>query len=126
VLFDAVYVAGGDASAGVLKAHADALHFVDEAFRHCKAIAATGAGQEVLAASYLGLKGAIDVTGDDNAVGNKNGVVTGGDRQAAKVASAFVDAIAEHRHWARETDDRAGVTRYVVCPPLGGLRHWSG
>ena len=96
VLFDAVYVAGGEASAGVLAAHADALHFVDEAFRHCKAIAATGAGREVLAASYLGLKGALDAAG----------VVTGGDKQAARVASAFVDAIAAHRHWEREADDR--------------------
>ena len=42
VLFDAVYVAGGEAAAAVLTTHADALHFVDEAFRHCKAIAATG------------------------------------------------------------------------------------
>ena len=96
VLFDAVYVAGGEASAGVLAGHADALHFVDEAFRHCKAIAATGAGRDVLQASYLGLKDAIHAPG----------VVTGEDKQAAKVAAAFVDAIAAHRHWEREADDR--------------------
>ncbi len=96
VLFDAVYVAGGDASAATLAANADTLHFVDEAFRHCKAIAATGAGRNVLAASYLGLKGAMDA----------EGVVTGDDKQAAKVAVAFVKAIAAHRHWQRESDDR--------------------
>ncbi len=106
VLFDAVYVAGGAASASVLAGSADALHFVDEAFRHCKAIAATGAGRDVLAASYLGLKGAIDPDADGSAVATVNGVVTGGDKQAAKVAAAFVDAIAAHRHWEREADDR--------------------
>ena len=106
VLFDAVYVAGGEAAAGVLAAHADALHFVDEAFRHCKAIAATGAGRHVLAASYLGLKGAIDPDADGSSVSSVSGVVTGGDRQAAKVAAAFVNAIAAHRHWEREADDR--------------------
>ena len=105
VLFDAVYVAGGDASARVLAANADALHFVDEAFRHCKAIAATGAGRDVLAASYLALKGVADPNAGDAPIVNA-GVVTGGDKQAAKVASAFVDAIAAHRHWEREADDR--------------------
>jgi catalase len=105
VLFDAVYVAGGEASAGVLAANADAVHFVDEAFRHCKAIAATGAGRDVLAASYLGLKGVVNADGGE-AVVSAAGVVTGGDRQAARVASAFVDAIAAHRHWEREADDR--------------------
>ena len=34
------------------------------------------------------------------------GVIPGGALLAAKVASAFVAAIAEHRHWVRETDDR--------------------
>jgi catalase len=105
VLFDAVYVAGGEASAATLAGHPDALHFVDEAFRHCKAIAATGAGRDVLAASYLGLKGAIDADAGD-AVASVAGVVSGGDKQAAKVAAAFVDAIAQHRHWEREADDR--------------------
>jgi catalase len=105
VLFDAVYVAGGE-GAGSLAGSADALHFVDEAFRHCKAIAATGAGRDVLMASYLGLKGAVDRTGDEASVASVSGVVTGGDKQAPRVAAAFVDAIAVHRHWEREQDDR--------------------
>ena len=106
VLFDAVYVAGGDASAEVLAANADAVHFVDEAFRHCKAIATTGAGRSVLAASYLGLKGVVDADGDTSVSSGAAGVVTGSDKQAASVATAFVKAIAVHRHWERERDDR--------------------
>ena len=105
VLFDAVYVGGGQGAAALV-ANADALHFVDEAYRHCKAVAATGAGVDVLRASYLGAKGAIDASDDADAVSNKDGVVTGGDRQAARVASAFVSAIAQHRFWARESEDR--------------------
>jgi catalase len=106
VLFDAVYVAGGQAAAETLEGSADALHFIDEAYRHCKAVAATGAGVDVLRASYLGAKGAIDANADVDAVSSKDGVVTGGDRQAAKVASAFVTAIAQHRFWDRESEDR--------------------
>jgi catalase len=106
VLFDAVYVTGGEAAAAVLKTHADALHFIDEAFRHCKAIAATGSGRDVLGASYLGAKGVIGADADAESVVSAGGVVTGSDRQAGKVAAAFVDAIAAHRHWEREADDR--------------------
>ena len=106
MLFDAVYVAGGQAAADVLAANADALHFVDEAYRHCKAIAATGAALDVLQASYLGTKGAIDTNGDADKVFSKDGVITGGDREGVKVASAFVAAIAQHRFWVRETEDR--------------------
>jgi hypothetical protein len=59
----------------------------------------------VLAASYLGLKGVVNADGGE-AVVSAAGVVTGGDKQAARVASAFVDAIAADRHWEREADDR--------------------
>ncbi len=40
VLYDAVYVPGGTNSVGTLAADPDAIHFLNEAFRHCKAIAA--------------------------------------------------------------------------------------
>ena len=33
----------------------------------------------------------------------KDGVVMSGDAQAGKAAALFVGAIAEHRHWIRET-----------------------
>ena len=58
------------------------------------------------AASYLGAKGVIGADAAGESVVSAEGVVTGGDKQAAKVASAFVDAIAAHRHWEREADDR--------------------
>jgi hypothetical protein len=37
-------VLGGDASVATLEAETEALNFVDETYKHCKAIAATGAG----------------------------------------------------------------------------------
>lgn len=54
VLFDAVYVPGGERNVAALKDEADALHFINEAYKHCKAIAATGAGVELLSVSSLG------------------------------------------------------------------------
>jgi catalase len=106
VLFDAVYVAGGDESAAALKGEADALHFVNEAYKHCKAIAATGAGVEVLRASALGTVKGGKATSDVKKVVTEEGVVTGQDAQAGKVASEFIKAIAAHRHWSREKKDQ--------------------
>src|ERR1700749_1043744 len=40
VLFDAVYVAGGTNCVATLEAEANAVHFLNESFKHCKAIAA--------------------------------------------------------------------------------------
>jgi catalase len=98
VLFDAVYVPGGEQSVAALKLEPDAIHFVNEAYKHCKAVAATGAGVELLRASYVGAgeeAGAQGLKADE-------AVVTGLDGQARKVAADFIKAIAKHRNWARE------------------------
>jgi len=93
VLFDAVYVPGGAASIEMLGGEADAYHFVNEAFRHCKAIAATGEG--------------VDFVGDTFVSRAKDdaGVILG--EKTGKVAGDFIAAIAQHRNWDRE------VTRKV-------------
>ncbi|WP_201982005.1 catalase [Hymenobacter rubidus] len=93
VLYDAVYVAGGDASVAALKQNADAVRFVNEAFRHCKPIAASGAGIELLqAAAY---PGAEDILKAD-------GVITSPDAQVNGLATQFIAAVAKHRFWTRE------------------------
>jgi catalase len=98
VLFDAVYIAGGEQSAAALQKEAAAIHFVEEAYKHCKAIAATGAGAGVLNASRL-----ANLKPEGKQVQSDEGVVLGGDAQAGKVAAAFLEAVAEHRFWSRET-----------------------
>lgn len=91
VLFDAVYVAGGAACADALRGETRAIEFVEEAHKHCKAIAATGAAVEFLASTRV----AISIEAKDVAV------VTGG--QSAKQAAAdFVEAVSQHRNWERE------------------------
>jgi len=93
VLFDAVYVAGGAASVQKLTQDADAVRFVNEAFRHCKPLAASAEGVELLkAASY---PGATDILSAD-------GVVTSTDNKIAGLAQNFIKAIAQHRFWSRE------------------------
>lgn len=100
VVYDAVYVPGGHESVNTLKMHGDAIHFINEAFRHCKPIGATGDGVDLLMSSSI--KG-VDFAGDGTEIMSDKGVVTvrspGGD---GKFNKAFIEAIAQHRHWDRE------------------------
>ena len=87
VLFDAVYIPGGKKSVEALTAEADAIHFVEEAFRHCKAIAANGEGVQFIELSKIPLKA-------DKAT--LNGLLLD------KTAKDFEKAIQQHRFWERE------------------------
>jgi catalase len=97
VCYDAVFVAGGAKSAAALEAEPDAIHFLDEAFKHCKAIAADASAMPVLEATYFGRK-----LGNAKAAKEmeKLGVLVGSD--AGKLAQGFIKAIANHRFWERE------------------------
>ena len=101
VVFDAVYITGGRASVDSLLQHGDALHFVTEAFKHAKAVAASNEGVDLFGKSgILGVKLAPpDSTAEVIA---DMGVVT--IRNAADMkyfSDVFLKAIAEHRHWIR-------------------------
>ncbi|MGF6933291.1 catalase [Paraburkholderia sp. UCT70] len=87
VMFDAVIVVGGEKGAKALSQSGDARHFVLEAFKHLKAIAALGAGRDVLAAAQLPAQ--------------PDGVATGEDSQSADVLKAFIKAAGQHRVWSR-------------------------
>ncbi len=91
VLFDAVYIPGGEKSVNALSEEADAIEFVNEAFRHCKAIAATGEGVNFIKnETYAGR------TESDKAVILSEDI-------GKDTTQNFINAIAEHRNWERET-----------------------
>jgi len=91
VLFDAVFIPDGEKSIEALKQEPDAIHFVNEAYRHCKAIAVAKGATGFIDKTYL-------TTGKE---AGDLGVIYGG--QHADIASAFSKAIAQHRFWDRET-----------------------
>ncbi|MEP6615413.1 MAG: catalase [Ginsengibacter sp.] len=97
VLFDAVYVPGGAAGIEALMAEADPLHFIDETYRHCKAIAVDGDGIDLLNASYVGKKISGNQPGKQM---TQMGVIIDGS------SKDFIKAIAQHRFWARETKEK--------------------
>ncbi|MGI4805912.1 MAG: catalase, partial [Janthinobacterium lividum] len=94
VLFDAVYIPGGANSIAALEKEGDAYHFVDEAFRHCKPIAADKEAIELLKGSYIGKKELSGKMDESNLV--SKGLVF--NQQPA----VFIDAISKHRFWERE------------------------
>ena len=90
----------------MLKGEGKALHFIQEAYKHCKAIAATGAGIELLRASYLGREVfPASNTGGNQLRNGRRSVIIGRDARVDDVAAEFIKAIAQHRHWNREMKD---------------------
>jgi catalase len=102
IMFDAVYVPGGQASVETLMKKGDAIHFINEAFKHCKPIAASGEGVQLFQKAYLdGIALSTDATRSD--VVSDQGVVTLRDSAAiGEFARTFIAAIAQHRYWMRE------------------------
>ncbi|HLP50121.1 MAG TPA: catalase [Chitinophagales bacterium] len=94
VLFDAVYIPDGDKSAAALKLEADAIHFVNEAYKHCKPVAGDGAGAEFIKSTAVGTK--IGTGDKDKKSINNLGVVLN------NTPKEFIKAIAQHRFWERE------------------------
>jgi catalase len=97
VLYDAVYVPGGTNSVATIEAEADAVHFLNEAFKHCKAIAADDQAIQVLEATYFSKKLPADFSKESVL---REGLVVSGD--ADDLADKFILAIAQHRFWERE------------------------
>jgi catalase len=97
VFYDAVYVPRGTNSIATLEAEPDAVHFLNEAFKHCKAIAADTGALQVLKATYFGRK--LPEDNSDETVLTE-GIIIGTDIN--KLAEQFINAIAQHRFWDRE------------------------
>lgn len=97
VFYDAVYVPGGSNSVATLEADPDAVHFLNEAFKHCKAIAADTDALQVLEATYFFKK--LPKDNETNTVIAEGVVISD---KPAELAKKFITAIAQHRFWDRE------------------------
>ncbi|MDQ3002952.1 MAG: catalase [Fibrobacterota bacterium] len=105
VLFDAVYVPGGEKSVKALAAEPDALHFLHEAYKHCKTVGAGGAGIDLLRASFLGTVEKLGGHAEGGSL-DERGVVVGGTGKPEGLPKRFIAALGKGRHWIREKDDR--------------------
>jgi catalase len=96
VIFDAVYLPSPGAGGADLALSGDAVHFVLEAYKHCKAIAATASGAALLAGAGIALP-----TGGGVSQPQPGVLLTSADNESGEFVSAFIQAISQHRHWGR-------------------------
>lgn len=101
--YDALLVPGGAACAQALARDPDAMRFVQEAYRHGKAMCLIGESAELL-------RGVAP--GDTPVPGLVIGRNDPGMRQ--QMAQDFIAAIARHRHWSRPLADSASVPSYAA------------
>lgn len=127
-LFDAVFIPGGHSASSFLPTQGNYIGFVNEAYRHFKAIGAVAEGVAFLKACTLpGIKltNGTEVVDDQGVVTSGavfegyaktaegivgstiTGAVTGAVGSAGVIAS-FINAVGQHRFWARD------VTRVPV------------
>ena len=94
-------VPGGINSVASIAAEPDAIHFLNEAFKHCKPIAADAAAMQVLNETYFAKKIPVDFS-EENVM--RTGIVVG--ENGGDLSSLFIKAIAQHRFWDREKPDK--------------------
>ncbi len=93
VLFDAVFIPGGKKSIEKLGEESDAIHFIMEAYKHCKALGCDSDGIKLLPANHSAGK-----KGSQKKSSLSDGVIDNGN------AVDFIKAIAQHRFWHREIE----------------------
>ncbi|WP_141733545.1 catalase [Oligoflexus tunisiensis] len=103
VLFDAVFVPGGEDSIRVLQDEPRALHFIAEAWRHCKAVGLAGEARALLeGAGLLRILGnslppeALE-SGETVA---RDGLLLGS--HGLQLSKRFIEALQVYRFWSRE------------------------
>jgi catalase len=102
VLYDAVVVPCGPQAVETLGNDGYALHFVTEAYKHLKAVAAFGAGIDLLRKA-----GVNESLADSEEVVTSAGVVSttaAEDSLPEQFFDDFASELAKHRAWDRETD----------------------
>jgi catalase len=96
VLYDALIVPDGAASAAMLMRDADALDFVRQQYRHCKPILAAGAGAELL------LKAGLPATLENGAPDLSLWCVK--KEELTPALAQFKHALASHRNFQRQVE----------------------
>lgn len=98
VLYDAVFLPAGAKSIETLAQDPDAIHFLNEAYKHCKAIAGDVEASKILENTYFFKR--LPKTYDENN-SLKEGVFLG--KVDGDSVALFIKMIAQHRFWERES-----------------------
>jgi catalase len=100
VLVDAIYIPSGEKSINALMAVPAAIHFINETFTHCKALAFCGDAKKLFDKSYVSQK-----LSDKKAI-EKDEALIMMDKVTKDSTQKFITAIANHRFWPREKGEK--------------------
>ncbi len=95
-IWDGMVVPGGEAGVATLAQSGQALEFLKDQYRHCKPILLLDEADQLLQAA--GFPEDLVEAAEDT------GLLSLGGSDMASAARSFVSALAQHRHFARETD----------------------
>ena len=99
VVWDAMIIPDGEAAVSTLASSGHALEFLKDQYRHCKPILLMGDASRLL--DEVGIPKALP-SGDADP-----GLLQFGGDATDRAVPAFIDALAKHRHFERETDPPA-------------------
>ena len=93
VLYDAVYIPGGPKAIEILTQKQDAIDFISQAYKHCKAIAFESDAEPLIQRTSIGedLRAKKKLAGVIFSFGTEK-----------DLSKEFIKAIAQHRFWERE------------------------
>jgi catalase len=97
-LFDALVLPDGDEAIAALAQDGHTMEFIKDQFRHCKPIMALGASQLLL------VRAGLPVTLDKAQAMAETGLIVTEAANVEAASRAFIQAMAKHRHFGRETD----------------------
>ena len=97
--YDAIFYPSGAKSAATLKDSADAIHFAQTAYQHCKTIGAAEDAAAVL--KHAGILGATVDSKKDHGQAPTGVVVHDPSNEPDSTIPQFLAAMASHRHWSR-------------------------
>jgi catalase len=97
-LFDALVLPDGDEAVAALAQDGHTMEFIKDQFRHCKPIMALGASQLLL------VRAGLPVTLDKAQAMAETGLIVTEAANVEAASRAFIQAMAKHRHFGRETD----------------------
>ncbi len=99
IMFDSVYIPGGKENIEKLKAQGDSIHFINEAFKHAKAIGASNEGVELLSAASIQFNNSSSPK-----LTSELGIVTiRSSSDMGSFSQEFIKAVSQHRHWGRQS-----------------------
>jgi catalase len=96
VVWDGLIVPGGEAAAEALTRSGHALEFLKDQYRHCKPILLLGPARALLEKA--------GIPAEPEAGEGDSGLLQSEDDATEAGVAAFIAALAQHRHFARETD----------------------